>query len=107
MSARAEGHATAKGLVDCGGVFLGEESGGFEFVGVRAPVVGVEVHYCEGHLDEGAFLEEVLVVEEGVFADIAGAGAFGVETEEFLECGVEERAFLSHGEDFDGFGVFV
>lgn len=81
MSARAEGNATAEGLVDGGGVFLGEEPGGFEFFGVGAPVVWVEVHYCEGYLDEGAFLEEVLVVEEGVFANEAGAGAFGVETE--------------------------
>ena len=65
------------------------------------------MHDCHGHLDDHAFAEEVLIIEDDVFADEAGAGAEGVDAEELLEGGMEERAIVSHGEDVDVAGCLA
>ena len=42
-----------------------------------------------------------MVVEQRVFAHEAGAGALGVDTQDFLEGRVQKVAFFAHGEDVE------
>ena len=98
MSPRAQRRAASEGLIGGRVLFLQEPSW-LEFFGVSSPNSRIGMHDRHGHLDDHAFPEEVLVFEHDVFADIAGAGAGGVHSEELLECGVQERAIFSHAKD--------
>lgn len=60
------------------------------------------MHDRHGHLDDHAFLQEVLVVEHSVLANEAGSSAVSVDTEHLLKCGVQEVALVSHSHDAKG-----
>lgn len=53
-----------------------------------------------GDLDDGAALEEVTPVEEGVVADVAGGGRVGAVAEDFFVCGQEQRAQFLEFQDW-------
>lgn len=46
------------------------------------------MHDRHGHLDDHALFQEVSIIEHGVLANEAGAGAVSVDAEHFLEGGV-------------------
>lgn len=60
------------------------------------------MHDRHGHLNDHAFFQQVLVVEYGVLADEAGAGAVSMDAEHFLEGGVQKMALITQGEDAKG-----
>lgn len=81
-----------------GGVLL-EEAAGVEGFGGGAPDGGVGMDDGGRHLQDGACFEEICVVEDGVVEDEARGGAEGMQAEDLVEGGVEERAVLFHGGD--------
>ena len=63
------------------------EALGVEVCSVGTPDRGVGVDDERGHLDDGVFFQEVVIVEDGVFHYFSDGGVEGVDAEDFLEMG--------------------
>ena len=94
--AAAEGAEAADFLGLAFPAILLHEAAGVEVFDGGAPDVAVEVEDAGGHLDDGVFLQQVFVVEQGVLHDEAGGDAEGVQAQHFLVDGDEEGTDFFH-----------